>query len=138
MASRTGHASWRRRGANRQWIGCREHLSRELGRPQIAKLLHDKTARNLSIHAAEARATKVDPVSSANDMVQDRRLELRPGAGRHFARRCGRATIAPAERGSGDPFPEAARPLVQDSTGLCESDPFSQLIELIDRVQQFH
>ncbi|WP_377830322.1 hypothetical protein ACFKHW_17330 [Bradyrhizobium lupini] len=50
----------------------REHLSRELGRPHIAKLLHDKTARNLSIHAAKAGATKVDLMSSAIDMVRDR------------------------------------------------------------------
>lgn len=50
----------------------REHLSRELGRPHVSKLLHDKTARNLSIHAAKAGATKIDLLSSANDMVRDR------------------------------------------------------------------
>jgi hypothetical protein len=50
----------------------REHLSRELGKPHIAKVLHEKTARNLNLSAAKAGAAKVDLLSSANDMVRDR------------------------------------------------------------------
>lgn len=50
----------------------REHLSRELGRPHIAKLLQEKVARNLAMSSARAGATKVDLLDSANDMVRDR------------------------------------------------------------------
>lgn len=50
----------------------REHLSRELSRPHIAKLLQEKVARNLAMSSARAGATKVDLLDSANDMVRDR------------------------------------------------------------------
>lgn len=50
----------------------REHLSRELGRPHIAKLLQEKVARNLALSSARAGATKIDLLASANDMVRDR------------------------------------------------------------------
>lgn len=50
----------------------REHLSRELGKPHITKLLHDKVARNLNVNAAKAGATKIDLLASPNHMVRDR------------------------------------------------------------------
>jgi hypothetical protein len=50
----------------------RSHLSRELGRPHIAKYLHEKVFRNLTINGAKAGATKVQLLDSANDMVRDR------------------------------------------------------------------
>jgi hypothetical protein len=50
----------------------REHLSRSLSEPHIAKLLQEKVARNLAMSSARAGATKVDLLDSANDMVRDR------------------------------------------------------------------
>jgi hypothetical protein len=50
----------------------REHLSRELGKPHIAKTLHEKAARNISIAAAKASATKVSLLDSGNELVRDR------------------------------------------------------------------
>lgn len=50
----------------------REHFSRSLGKAHISKLLHEKIARNLNINAAKAGATKVDLLTSPNDMVRDR------------------------------------------------------------------
>ncbi len=50
----------------------RSHLSRELGRPHIAKFLHDKVVRNLTINGAKAGATKVQLLDSENEMVRDR------------------------------------------------------------------
>src|SRR3954470_16801003 len=38
----------------------REHPSRELGRPHIAKLLEEKVVRNLALSSARAGATKID------------------------------------------------------------------------------
>lgn len=70
----------------------REHPSRELGRPHIAKLLEEKVVRNLALSSARAGATKIDIRASANDMVRDRAsswlLELaghspNPAAGNH-------------------------------------------------------
>ncbi|WP_456838498.1 hypothetical protein [Bradyrhizobium sp. USDA 4486] len=53
--------------------GCsREYLSRQLGKPHIAKALHDKTARNIAINAAKAGATKVKLLDSSNELVRDR------------------------------------------------------------------
>ncbi|MGX4772007.1 hypothetical protein ACWAUC_19730 [Bradyrhizobium guangdongense] len=50
----------------------REHLSRELGKPHIARALHDKASRNISIAAAKASATKVSLLDSSNELVRDR------------------------------------------------------------------
>lgn len=50
----------------------REHLSRELGRPHIAKLLQEKVARNLAMSSARAGAIKIELLESPNSMVADR------------------------------------------------------------------
>lgn len=50
----------------------REHLSRELRKPHIAKELQDKTLAHLSINAAKAGATKVALLDSGNELVRDR------------------------------------------------------------------
>ncbi|MET4242712.1 hypothetical protein [Bradyrhizobium sp. RT10b] len=62
----------------------REHLSRELGRPHIAKLLQEKVARNLAMSSARAGATKVDLLDSANDMVRDRAASFILGLSGHL------------------------------------------------------
>lgn len=53
--------------------GCsREHLSRELSKPHVAKVLQERTMRNLAISAAKAGATKVKLLDSPNELVRDR------------------------------------------------------------------
>lgn len=50
----------------------REHLSRELRRPHIAALLHDKIKANLAINAAKAGSTMIALTDSTNELVRFR------------------------------------------------------------------
>ncbi|MET3299680.1 hypothetical protein [Bradyrhizobium diazoefficiens] len=50
----------------------REHLSRQLSKPHVTEYLHQKVRRHLAAAAAQAGATKVDLLSSPNEMVKDK------------------------------------------------------------------
>jgi hypothetical protein len=50
----------------------REHLSRELGKPDITEHLRQKIKRSLAVGAARAGVTKLALLDSPNEMVRDR------------------------------------------------------------------
>jgi hypothetical protein len=74
----------------------REHLSRELSRPHVAKHLRTKVDRHLEIVSAWAGAVKVDLLDSSNEMVRDCASSFVLGlAG--IAPQTGQAPVAPGQ-----------------------------------------
>jgi hypothetical protein len=49
----------------------REHLSRELSRPDVTELMHQKVRRSLATAAARASHTKVELLDSPSERVRD-------------------------------------------------------------------